>query len=71
MIPVQNYQKSNTYLQTVNEFNSSFQGLKNFLHSINRKKLYFFQPKMNFKSFSKININFIQDFEKLSTVNVI
>ena len=66
MIPIQNYQKSNTYSQTVIEFNSSFQGLKNFLYSINRKNLGFFQPKMNFKSFSKINLNFIQDFEKLS-----
>ena len=66
MIPVQNYQKSNTYSQTVNEFNSSFQGVEKFLHSINRKKLDFFQPKMNFKSFSKINLNFIQDFEKMS-----
>jgi hypothetical protein len=41
-------------------------GFKNFLHSINRKKLDFFQPKMNFKSFSKISLNLIQDFEKLS-----
>jgi hypothetical protein len=39
--------------------------LKNFLHFIKRKKLDFFQPKMNFKSFSKISLNFIQDFEKL------
>ena len=66
MIPVQNYQKSNTYSQIVIEFNSSFQGLKIFLCSINRKNLDFFQLKMNFKSFSKINLNFIQDFEKLS-----
>jgi hypothetical protein len=47
-------------------FNSSFQGAENFLYSINRKNLDFFQPKMNFKIFSKINLNFIQDFEKLS-----
>ncbi len=42
-----------------------FKGLKNLLHFTNRNKLDFFQPKMNFKFF-KINLNFIQDFEKLS-----
>jgi hypothetical protein len=66
MIPVQSYQISNTYSKTVIEFKSSFEGLKNFLISINRKNLDFFQLKMNFKSFSKMNLNFIQDFEKLS-----
>ncbi len=65
MIPVQNYQKF-TYSQTVIEFNSSFQGTENFLYSVNRKNLDFFQLKMNFKSFSKTNLNFIQDFEKMS-----
>ncbi len=30
MILVQNYQKSNTYSQTVNEFDSSFQGVEKF-----------------------------------------
>jgi hypothetical protein len=30
MIPIQNYQKSNTYSQTVIEFNSSFQGAEKF-----------------------------------------
>jgi hypothetical protein len=66
MMPVQNYQKSNTYSQTVIELNSSFEGAEKFFIFINRKNLDFFQPKMNFKSFSKINLSFIQDFEKLS-----
>jgi hypothetical protein len=42
---IQNYQKSNTYSQTVIELNSSFEGLKKFLYSINRKNLDFFNQK--------------------------
>jgi hypothetical protein len=42
---IQNYQKSNTYSQTVIELNSSFEGLKKILYSINRKNLDFFNQK--------------------------